>query len=183
MKYLLGKIDRKLKSASTVCPKLVLKPATWTSLVAQLIKIPPTMWETSVRSLGWEDPWRREKLTTPVFWPGEFHGVTKSWTRLSDFHFHRLLGISTWGPQIQTTLFWVKTGFPLKTVNVFPISFPGEESVFQQEVKCESCNLGWRKSFFILHRVDVNWVDTLQNVAVSGMLLVGVVQLLLVLWK
>jgi len=25
-------------------------------------------------------PWRRERLPTPVFWPGEFHGVTKSWT-------------------------------------------------------------------------------------------------------
>ena len=47
------------------------------------------------------DPWvgkipcRRERLPTPVFWPGEFHGlyiivhvVTKCGTRLSDFHFH-----------------------------------------------------------------------------------------------
>ena len=32
-------------------------------------------------------PWRRERLPTPVFWPGEFHGVTKSWTRLGNFHF------------------------------------------------------------------------------------------------
>ena len=37
--------------------------------------------------------WRREWLPTPVFWPGEFHelivhGVTKSWTQLSSFHFH-----------------------------------------------------------------------------------------------
>ena len=32
------------------------------------------------------------RLPTPVFWPGEFyglyHGVTKSRTQLSDFHFH-----------------------------------------------------------------------------------------------
>ena len=35
-------------------------------------------------------PWRRERLPAPVFWPGEFHGVTKSWTRLSDFHFTSL---------------------------------------------------------------------------------------------
>ena len=36
----------------------------------------PAMWETWVRSLGWEDPtWRRERLLTPVFWPGEFHGL------------------------------------------------------------------------------------------------------------
>ena len=46
----------------------------WASLVAQLVKNLPAMWETWVQSLGWEDPWRRERLPTPVFWPGEFHG-------------------------------------------------------------------------------------------------------------
>ena len=25
--------------------------------------------------LGWEDPWRRKRLPTPVFWPREFHGL------------------------------------------------------------------------------------------------------------
>ena len=29
----------------------------------------------NVGSLGWEDPWRRERLPTPVFWLGEFHGL------------------------------------------------------------------------------------------------------------
>ena len=28
----------------------------WASPVAQLVKNPPAMWETWVRSLGWEDP-------------------------------------------------------------------------------------------------------------------------------
>ena len=28
----------------------------WASLVAQLVKNLPTMWETWIRSLGWEDP-------------------------------------------------------------------------------------------------------------------------------
>ena len=36
-------------------------------------------------------PWRKEQLPTPVFWPGEFHGllhgVTKSWKGLNYFHF------------------------------------------------------------------------------------------------
>ena len=46
-----------------------------------------------VGDLGWKDPLRRERLPTPVFWPGEFqdntvHGVPKTQTRLSDFHFH-----------------------------------------------------------------------------------------------
>ena len=33
-------------------------------------------------------PWRRERLPTPVFWPGEFHGLEKSLTKLRDFRFH-----------------------------------------------------------------------------------------------
>ena len=28
----------------------------WASLVAQMVKIPPAMWETWAQSLGWEDP-------------------------------------------------------------------------------------------------------------------------------
>ena len=39
----------------------------WASLVAQLVKNPLAMWETLVRSLGWEIPWRRKRLPTPVF--------------------------------------------------------------------------------------------------------------------
>ena len=54
---------------------------TWASLVAQLVKNPPTMRDTWVQSLSWEDPWRRERLPTPVFWPGEFHGVCSPWGR------------------------------------------------------------------------------------------------------
>ena len=36
---------------------------TWSSLVAQLIKNPPTMRETGVRSLGWEDPLEKGTAT------------------------------------------------------------------------------------------------------------------------
>ena len=35
----------------------------WTSLVAQTVKCLPTMWETQVRSLGWEDPPEKEMTT------------------------------------------------------------------------------------------------------------------------
>ena len=45
----------------------------WASLVAQLVKKLPAVWETWVQFLGWEDPLRRERLPTPVSWPGEFH--------------------------------------------------------------------------------------------------------------
>ena len=55
--------------------KLIHILISWASLVAQLVKNPPAMWETWVRSLGREDSLRRERLPTPVFWPGEFHGL------------------------------------------------------------------------------------------------------------
>ena len=87
--------------------------------MAQLVKNPPAIWETWVRSLGWEDtleediathssifalenPWRRTeepgdslekgKATHSgiLAWriPWTIHSITKSCTRLSDFHFH-----------------------------------------------------------------------------------------------
>ena len=59
----------------------------WTSPVAQLIKNPSAMRETWVQSLGWEDPPEKGKSTHSVF-SGEFDGVTKNRTQLSDFPFH-----------------------------------------------------------------------------------------------
>ena len=35
----------------------------WASLVAQLVKNLPAMWETWARSLGWEDPLEKKKAT------------------------------------------------------------------------------------------------------------------------
>ena len=35
----------------------------WASLVAQLVKNPPSMQETRVQSLGWEDPLEKGKAT------------------------------------------------------------------------------------------------------------------------
>ena len=54
------------------------------SLVAQLVKNPPAMWETWVQSLGWEDPLEKGKAT---------HSSILAWriqikTGLSHFHFH-----------------------------------------------------------------------------------------------
>ena len=35
----------------------------WASLVAQLVKNLPAMWETWIRSLGWEDPLEKGRAT------------------------------------------------------------------------------------------------------------------------
>ena len=47
----------------------------WASLVAQLVKNKPAMWETWVQSLGWEDPLEKGKATHSSILPGEFHGL------------------------------------------------------------------------------------------------------------
>ena len=66
----------------------------WASLVAQLVKNLPVMQETWVLPLGWEDPLEKGKATHSSilglenFMDCIVHGVTKSWTQLSDFHFH-----------------------------------------------------------------------------------------------
>ena len=49
------------------------------SLVAQLVKNLPAMQETLVRFLVGKIPWRRERLPTPVSWPGQFHGLYSRW--------------------------------------------------------------------------------------------------------
>ena len=56
------------------------------------VKNPPATRETWVRSLGWEDPLEKGKAThsSILVWriPWTVYGVTKSRTRLSNFHFH-----------------------------------------------------------------------------------------------
>ena len=54
-------------------------------LVAQRVKHPSVMHETWVRSLGWEDPWRRKWQPTPVLLLGKSHGQ------------RNLVGYSAWG--------------------------------------------------------------------------------------
>ena len=67
----------------------------WASLVAQMIKKPPAMWENWVPSLGWKDA-LEEGMATPSSilakriptdrgsWQATVYGVAKSQTRLSE---------------------------------------------------------------------------------------------------
>ena len=49
------------------------------SLIAQLIKNLAAIQETCFDSWVGKIPWRKEQLPTPVFWPGEFHGLYSPW--------------------------------------------------------------------------------------------------------
>ena len=53
----------------------------WASLVAQLVKNLAAKRETWVQSLGWVGKIlrRRDRVPSPVFWPGEFHGLYSPW--------------------------------------------------------------------------------------------------------
>ena len=62
--------------------------------MSQLVKNPPAMQETWIRSLGWEDPLEKGKanhssiLAWRIPWTCIVQGVAKSQTQLSSFHFH-----------------------------------------------------------------------------------------------
>ena len=62
------------------------------SLVAQLVKNLPVLWDTWVQSLGWEDPLQKRMAThSKSGLENSVQGVAKSWTQLSDFHFTSLI--------------------------------------------------------------------------------------------
>ena len=63
----------------------IFYPSICHDLVAQLVKRLPTMQETRLQSLGWEDLLEKELQTTPVFLPGKSHG------------WRNLVGCSPWG--------------------------------------------------------------------------------------
>ena len=65
----------------------------WVSLVAQLVKNPPTIWETWAQSLGWEESPGEGKGYSLQYSGLEnamdciVHGVTKSQIELGNFYF------------------------------------------------------------------------------------------------
>ena len=51
----------------------------WASLVAQLVRIYLQCGRPGFDPWVGKILWRRERLLTPVFWPGEFHGLYNPW--------------------------------------------------------------------------------------------------------
>ena len=62
-----------------------------------MVKNLPAMWETGVRSLGWEDPLEEGMQPTLVFLSGEAHG---QWS---------LAGYSPWGHKELDMTEWLNT--------------------------------------------------------------------------
>ena len=95
------------------------------SLVAQLVKNSPAMWEAWVQSLGWKDPLEKEgKIPTPVLLPGKFHGQRSlvgpsPWGRKESATSERLHCPSMPGDQVQ--LFFLGRAF----IPLLPTRVPG----------------------------------------------------------
>ena len=53
----------------------------WASLVAQVVKNLPTMWETWVQSLGWEDPLEKGRATHSSILAWRIPWTVYSWCR------------------------------------------------------------------------------------------------------
>ena len=70
-------LPRHIKKVLFCC---IFAQYSWASLVAQLVKNLTAMQKTwGFGSWVGRIPWRREWPPTPVFWPGEFHGLYSPW--------------------------------------------------------------------------------------------------------
>ena len=86
-----------------------------TTLVGQMAKCLPTMWETRVPSLGWDDPLEKEMadnsctLAWKIPWteePGRLQSMgSQSRTRLNDFTLCIVLAIQSWARQFRALSF------------------------------------------------------------------------------
>ena len=148
-----------------------------TSLVAETVKRLSTMWETRVRSLGWEDPLEKEMAihSRTIAWkipwteePGRLQsmGVTKSQTRLH-FHFHLLLGRKVM-TNLDSILKSRDISFPTKVhlvkTMVFPSVMYGCESWTITKAEC------WRIDAFELwcwrRLLRVPWTARRSNLSI-----------------
>ena len=91
-KYVVGALTPSASECGLIWTQSLYR-GNWTALVAQTVTNLPAMWETCVRSLGWEDPLEKGTVT-PLQYSGlenskdcRVHRVAKSQTRLSNFHF------------------------------------------------------------------------------------------------
>ena len=79
----------------------------WASLVAQLVKNLPAMrvWcKPGFDAWVGKIPWRRERLPTAVFWPGDFHGLYSPWGPKESDTPERLSLDSTDGKEMEAAL-------------------------------------------------------------------------------
>ena len=73
----------------------------WASLVAQMVKNPPVIWDTWFHSQVGKIPWMRAWQPIPVFLPGEVYGQRS------------LVGYSPWGCKESDMVEWLSVFFTI----------------------------------------------------------------------
>ena len=109
----------------------------WASLVAQLVKDLPSMWETRVQSLGWEDPLEKGKATHSSILAWRIPWTIQSLGSKRVGH--------NWAPFTYPSIYWC-------TFGLFPPS-----SYYKS-----SCDEQLRTMFLCEHSFNVSLVNTLQ---------------------
>ena len=117
------------------------------SLVAQLVKNKPVMSRPGFSPWAGKIPWRRERLPTPVFWPGEFRGPCSPWChKESDmteqvslsytniFHKHRCKNSQQNTGKSNPRMF--ETNYTLQSSGIYSM-----HASQVQHLKINSCNL------------------------------------------
>ena len=95
----------------------------WASLVAQMIKNLPAMWETWVQSLGWEDP--LEEGMSPL-----------QYSCLENHHGQRCLaGYSPWGRKELDMTEWLNTNVLLVSHKTLPPSVSELQPTFSPHIE------------------------------------------------
>ena len=112
----------------------------WASFVAKLVENPPAIGKPGFDPWVGKIPWRRERLPTPVFWPGEFHGLYSPWG-CKELDMTERLSLSLY------SLCSIFITLRIFYFNVYSRSF----SFFQREILSNSPNLScsqkWKSLF------------------------------------
>ena len=103
----------------------------WASLVAHMVKNLPTMWETWVRSLGWEDPLEKEMATHSsilawkIPWTEELGGLLCIGSQRVKHDLSLHTRRPTWGKYLVGKITWLIPSSPL---------LESWESLFQESI-------------------------------------------------
>ena len=124
------------------CRNLV--PIERDSPVAQLVRIRLQCWRPGLDPWVGKIPWRRQQLPTPVFWPGEFHGLYRK--KIIAYEIFFSLHMQSTSP-LQKNLFDISTQMKCsrsltKSTNLLQVKgVQGNYELFFLEIKANLCNL------------------------------------------
>ena len=113
----------------------------WASLVAQLVKNPPAMGESGLRSLGWEDPLEKGKSTHSSILAWRIPWTVYSPRGCKESDTTEQLSLSLWSSQVALMV----KNLPANSGDIKDAGRPlGREDSLEKEMATHSSILTWR---------------------------------------